>query len=360
VQDWLKKNPTYKIKPIDLKVFFNDTAFQNIFPEMYRLNKSHIISESAEAKVKRHLIELNTSGADARAKAEKAIRDNMDDQEYRLGLFGLYKLGAQLLLREPDAPLEVKRFIADILAAGIVNDDELSRRYYTARDLSDALAVTGREILSDAALANIQKGFDDPELLGREMIFLAYRAGLDGAPERIAEISREPLVVQHRFNRTVWAALMVRAWSGDAQAIQTILEHIREMDPSFRARFCFTEISTIHHKDCVNFLIYALNSDARMGSGGDYRFKTNPYLIAHHAASALYQMLEGFPEPTGFGFQHDLEQCRDWVKQQTQTALRPALWFGNDTNVMEKQNITFRTAPLTEDQKAMLFENLLF
>ena len=359
VQDWLAKNPAYKIKPIDPETFFRETGFHCILPEMYRQNETYVVSESVEAKVTRHLIALNTPDADKRAQAEKVIRDTMaDSQDYQISL--RYQ-GAQLLLQEPDAPLEVKRFIADILAEGIVADPlpgwedpsiknlknssapkdfleqiiaDVPMRYKRAsiEYLESVLAVTGHEILSDAAIANIQKGFDNPALLGREMIFLAYRARLESAPERIAAISKEPLVVKSRFQRAVWAALMVRAWGGDEQAIQTIFEHARKKSVSERAKYYFREIGTIHHPACVDFLVAALHSDERMGEG-NYEFGTNPYLAAHHAACALYRMLDGFPEPEAYGFQ-DLTRSREWVKQQTP--------------------FTFRKKPLTTSEQAML------
>jgi len=287
----------------------------------------------------RQLLGLNTSDSEKRTKAEEVIRNSIrahapehvtDSPQYRADI---YAYGAEMIRRDPAVSFEVKRFIADILAEGIVNDNSDYLKQAAVRWLATVLAVTGPDILSDDALGNIQKGFEDPSLLGRDMVLLAYRAKLKGASKRIEAISRMPIKRNGLLDKTVWTALLVRAWDGDEQVLRLLLKNARKEDVIEYEALLFNDISTVHQPQCTEFLVQYLNSDERMP-------ELKPTLpgtpVASYAASALYQMLEGFPEPTLFGFQadEDVKRCREWVKQHKQ--------------------FKFREKPLTEKQKEML------
>ena len=287
----------------------------------------------------RQLLGLDTPDADQRTKAEEMIRHsiqlNSKSNEKGNPFYRgeMYALGAEMIRRSPALPLEAKRFIADILAEGIVNTNSRSLKMDASHRLATVLAVTGPDILSDDALGNIQKGFEDPSLLGRDMVLLAYRAKLKGASKRIEAISRMPIKRNGLLDKTVWTALLVRAWDGDEQVLRLLLKNARKEDVIEYEALLFNDISTVHQPQCTEFLVQYLNSDERMP-------ELKPTLpgtpVASYAASALYQMLEGFPEPTLFGFQadEDVKRCREWVKQHKQ--------------------FKFREKPLTEKQKEML------
>jgi len=165
------------------------------------------------------------------------------------------------------------------------------------------------------------------------MILLAYRAELEGAPKRIEAISRAPFLQRNGFlNKSVWTALLTRVWDGDGQALDSLLEYARkEKNIITRVTFIFKDLSTVHNQKCVEFFVPYLNSDERTPEV-IYEMPGTP--VASYAASALYQMLEGFPESivqSGFQADEDIKRCREWVKQQKQ--------------------FKFREKPLTEEQK---------
>ncbi|MCL2103671.1 MAG: hypothetical protein FWH21_01235, partial [Kiritimatiellaeota bacterium] len=185
------------------------------------VNSASVVRQKTEAELQ--LLGLNTSDSEKRAKAEEVIRNSIrahapehvtDSPQYRADI---YAYGAEMIRRDPAVSFEVKRFIADILAEGIVNDNSDYLKQAAVRWLATVLAVTGPDILSDDALGNIQKGFEDPSLLGRDMVLLAYRAKLKGASKRIEAISRMPIKRNGLLDKTVWTALLVRAWDGDEQ-----------------------------------------------------------------------------------------------------------------------------------------------
>lgn len=280
-----------------------------------------------QAEVKLLLHELNNSYRAKRIKAEESIRaaidndlpDERGNSWYRIQL---YSFGATMILQDTTVPFDVKQFIAEILAEGIANDPSRYLKEKATYWLAKVLDATGSDVLSERALDNIRKGYSNPELLTRDMIFLVYHAEIPDGAKWIEAASRHPLQKRNgQTDRTTWAALLVRAWSGDRTALRRLLEYGHKADDIERTTLLFKDISTINDQKCVEFFKPYLDSDERLpelkpGKPGEP--------VAAYAATALYKMLAGFPEPTESEFyaEEDIMRSRAWMKQQKEFKFR--------------------------------------
>ena len=278
-------------------------------------------------EVKQQLSGLLTSDTNELAKAKEAVRESItlnaskNDRDSQGYLRQIYAFGGTMIFRDPTMPLETKRAIVDILAEG-------GSAYWLAK----VLGITGREVLSDEALDNIRKSFEEAELPNRDMILLAYRAKLPNATKRFEEISQMPIKGSGipGIHKTVCTAWLVKAWDGDKPSLLRLLEYTREAVVTDRTTWIIGDLSTIHDLQCVEFLVQYLNSDEREP---ETRLAVPGTPVAAFAASALYKMLVGFPEPTKLKYNsdEDLERCREWIKQQ--------------------EIFKFRKEPLTEEER---------
>ncbi|MCF6298061.1 MAG: hypothetical protein L3J08_08805 [Flavobacteriaceae bacterium] len=202
----------------------------------------------------------------------------------------------------------------ELLSEGLLNDNS---RYLKERNIKYL-----RQIFDDKAIRikpnavikkNVTIAYKNPQLLNRDMIFLAYQLKIDGIKKDITKFCSGK-INKKRFSKTPeWAAILIRAKEGNRKCIDRLIAETKKCNIIDRTTLLFKDLALVKDEKVVLLLQNYLKSNDRLP-------QLKPTLpsrpIASYAAKSLSVMLDGFPKYKNYNSKSAIETCRKWMKNQ--------------------------------------------
>ena len=205
----------------------------------------------------------------------------------------------------------VRTSLWEILAEGTFNDNNNYAKSRCIEFIWKLVEAGKTEHYSEYFVSCLERGYKESIFYDWRYIVLALDASKSKLTMEIVKnySNRIPRNTYRIYYSREWCATLIAARHNDKKSIKSLIKLCEVAREEERFYLLFEDISLVHDKMIVDYLLQYLKSDENM-------FDNSPCMpvekIASRAALMLSRMLKGFPDYKDY---NDMEACRRWIEE---------------------------------------------
>ena len=202
----------------------------------------------------------------------------------------------------------------EILAEGTVNDNNDYAKNRCIEFIWRLMETRKKDHYSKHFVSCLEKGYKESCFYDWRYIVLALDASKSKLTMEIVKnySNRIPRNTYRIYYSREWCATLIAARHNDKKSIKSLIKLCEAAREEERFYLLFVDISLVHDKMIVDYLLQYLKSDENM-------FDNSPCMhvekIASRTALMLSRMLKDFPEYKDYNDMEAIEACRRWMEE---------------------------------------------